>query len=381
MKHETQTVSDQEKSSQQPKRVTEFRSAAQDNDPLLYPGERPETSYVTDGMSVRAIDVANIDDTLVFTIEDEEGPRPLDEYLHAQGVPTIEDRIPVLAFGANMSPSSLKSKFTKVGRPDAHVIPTIYGALPGHDVVWSSGPGVNGNPIAILYEGEETKDTTVQVGVNFLTREQMIVMHATELAYNLSSVTVEVADKPIKAYYYAGHDSVYTADTHPVAIESIPAEGRVLTEASAEGLVDDVMQHDGVQTAIKTLQPDATVENARDYVVLAESLKSVPGARLALRKAVHAAVAAADSSKITAKADAIDRLESWANPSTIPTYGEQQRGIYHHNVYRLPSQELGEWADQEARRRVLRTMTTHLIRMSGGALTERTTTERDQSKK
>ena len=92
-------------------------------------------------------------------------------------------------------------------------------------------------------------------------------------------------------------------------------------------------------------------------------------------------MAAADSSKITAKADAIDRLESWANPSTIPTYGEQQRGIYHHNVYRLPSQELGEWADQEARRRVLRTMTTHLIRMSGGALTERTTTERDQSKK
>lgn len=342
----------------QPTRVTDYLSASQDDDPFLYPGERPAGSYVTDGEFVQAIDVVATADGLQFNVRNSDDDLPLNTYLYSKGAPRMEDRIPVLAFGANMSPGSLKSKFTKIGRPDALVVPTIYGELAGHDIVWSGGPGVNGNFIAILYHGEEAQDTTVQVGVNFLTREQLLVMHATELSYDLASIDVTVADEPLRAYYYAGHDDVYLQDGHPVAIESVAAEGRTLTVANTVELLENVLSDETAMDIISVGHPRLTSAGIEDYRRYAEDLRSKKGARLALKALVHDTLRYLGNSKEIASEPAQDNMMSWSNPSTIPTYGEWKQGIYHHDVYRLPNQEIPQWADAERRKKVLRALTT-----------------------
>lgn len=368
-------------------RTEDFLSAAANNNPDLYPGERPEDSYVTDGENVYAVSVATDGEDLQFTVPTEAGEASLDDLLSQQGVAGMADRIPVLAYGANMCPASLASKFrkdvtvtevegqqsTENHRPDLGVVPNIYGKLRGHDVVWSGGPGINGNFIAILYAGAETQDTAVQVGVNFLTREQVLMMHATELAYNLSSVDVEIAGQTVKAYYYAGTDSVYLKDGKPVAVQNIPAENRALGEGHTAPLLDDLLADGQTLGDLYEEYPELkTLTTSQEYITYARSLFAArgKGARLAFRKRVHAAVAGHGHSKVVTNELADQALVSWANPSTIPTYGDQLAGIAHHDVYRLPSEELPPeaWRNQAARRRVVRAVGTHLVRVSGGDL-------------
>ena len=352
--------------------VTNYRSASQNKDPMLYPGERPTDSYITDGTSVFDIKVTACNEGLAFEVDSSAGPVPINSLLEERGVPLMEDRIPVLAFGANMSPGSLASKFKKVGRDDAKIIPTIYASLPGHDVVWSGGPGVNGNFIAILYQGRETQDTSVQVGINFLTREQLLVMHATELAYDLNTVELVIDGKPLKAYFYDGVDSVFLENGSPVAVENIPAVGRTLPATNTREMLKDVLEDPDIMTSLLELHPDLLDLDVDSYVAYAQKLTQVKGGKLALKKSIHERIKAHGKSKIVDKTHSRNGAMNWANPSMLPTYGEQLTGALHHNIYRLPSQELHDWVDPAARAGVLGSIAAHLVRLSDGELVHKT---------
>jgi hypothetical protein len=351
-------------------KVSDYPSASANKDPLLYPGERPESSYLTDGEAVYMVDSHHDDEgKLVFEMTVNGETITMNDYLLEQGVPTMEERIPILAFGANVSPSSIATKFAKVGRPNALIVPTIYAKLPGKDIVWSS-PGLTGNPVAILYEGEETKNTDVQVAINFLTPEQVLVMHQSEMTYDLSSVDVGVDGQMIRSFYYAGRNNIYLRDGHPVAIASIPAEGRDLSASSATSLLDEMMDKPEIQEALTKTYPDVSGGNARTYVDFAKSLPLAKDStdRQTLKSIVVNTLNEHENARFAEIKDAFETRQSWANPSTLPTLGDQQEGILHKDVYRLPSQELSNWANRDARATTLRSMTGHLIRMSGGAL-------------
>lgn len=349
--------------------VIEFLSASQNIDPLLYPGERPDTSYITDGERVHELAVNRDDnDRFEWTMLTDDGRVvEVDDYLSTQGAESMEDRIPVLGFGANLSPGSLARKFSKIGRSDASVVPTVLATLKGHDVVWSGGPGVNGNFIAMLYSGPETPETDVQVGVNFLTREQLLVMHSTELAYDLSSLDVEIAGKKIRAFFYDGQDEIFIKDGKPVAIESINAKNRTIPEASTTEMLENVVSDSEVMGAVINIHPDLTGIDARGYVTYAGGLLRTHGrgAKLALKRLVHENLARLGHSRIQQSDTVLSRRESWANPSTLPTLGDQEHGIFHHEIYRLPSQEvpIDSWSDKVARKRVLGAVSTHYARM------------------
>lgn len=348
--------------------VDEYLSASRNNNPLLYPGERPKSSYLTDGETVFTLDPTHdAEGNLVFSMETNDGYRSVDDFLIERSAPVMADRVPVLAFGANVSPGSLASKFAKVGREDALIVSTVYANLHGRDVVWSGGPGINGNFIAILYEGEETKDTDVQVGINFLTREQLLVMNATELSYNLASVELDVDGESVRAFYYVGQDSVFLKDGLPVAIESIPASGRIIESSNTTDLLSDVLANNEIMDGVVEQYPDLEGTTTEGYVAKAATLKAEKKS-LVLKKLIHAQIAHNDLSKVVEPADAVSRRESWANPSTLPTLGDQHNGVYHRSSYRLPSEELGQWADPAERQKVLSAITTHLIRVSGSTL-------------
>lgn len=348
--------------------IDAYPSASLNKQPLLYPGIRPETSFLLDGREVYGASAKNVGGKLEFAVESVDGSSyPLNEYLHGKNVPVMEDRIPVLAYGANMCPASIYSKFDKVGRPDAHIVPTLYGHLQGYDVVWSGGPGVNGNFIANLYDGPETQDTTVTVGVNFLTKEQLLVMHATELAYDLTMVDVDIDGVRVKACVYAGVDRILMRDGHPVAVEGISAEPgtRHLASGTTRELVDWMIGLPEIQSELKGQGAD-TIVSADDYVENTRQLVAVKGAKLARKKAIHAALAESGHSLTYKLPVEVSAMQSWANPSTIPTYGEQLQGIIHKDIYVLPTSELpkDDWPDQAKRQLVLRAIGTHHIRMT-----------------
>ncbi len=335
---------------------------------MLYPGQRPEGSYVTDGSSVYSLEVQDTEN-LAFTMHTADGESiDMNDFLRQKNAPLLEDRIPVLGFGANMSPGSLASKFAKVGRDDALVIPTAYTTLKGHDVVWSGGPGMNGNFIAVLYDGPEVKDTEVQVGVNFLTREQLLVMNATEMAYQLAYADVSIEGHPVRAYYYVGQDQIFIKDGLPIAIDSVPATGRAIEASNTKNLLEGVIDNKAIVDKVSEQYPGlADVQTTDDYIALAATLRAEKRS-LKLKKAMHEAIAEEGLARQVEPEGFTNRMESWANPSTLPTVGDQQLGFFHHPVYRLPTQELGEWKDTEARARLLRSITAHLIRHSGGRL-------------
>lgn len=280
-----------------PREVKSFLSASQDKDPMLYPGERPEQSYLTDGVYVYNLAVRE-SEKLEFSTTNSAGEAVnLNELLAEKGAPLLEDRIPVLGFGANMSPGSLASKFAKIGREDALCVPTAYTTLKGHDVVWSGGPGMNGDFIAVLYDGPEVEETEVQVGVNFLTREQLLVMNATEMAYQLAWADVDIEGHPVRAYYYVGQDQIYIKDGLPVAIDSVPATGRVIEESSTRDLLEEVVSNKEIIESVSQIFPEVShVQNVEDYLSVVGQFK-LEKRSLKLKKAMHEAIAADEYAK------------------------------------------------------------------------------------
>ncbi len=76
-----------------------YSSAMPDADSHRYPGERPETSFLTDGTNVMPL--AYDTETSQFEVTTAEGIQEVDDWLDARGVAQLEDRIPVVSYGAN----------------------------------------------------------------------------------------------------------------------------------------------------------------------------------------------------------------------------------------------------------------------------------------
>lgn len=349
--------------------VDSYASASLNNDPLLYPGQHPENSFVTDGHLVSVLALKNVDGKLEVQMHTPDGTRPIDDFLREEGTATIDERIPVIGYGSNLCPGSLLKKFQKIGRPEGLIVPTLYTELSDVDVVWSAGPGMNGNFIATLYSGEEITDTKVRVGLNMLTREQLLVMHTTELNYNLRQVTMQIDGVTFPAYFYSG-GAVLLNGGQPVAVQGTYAERRVLPEATTSDLLRQMLANPELRENIRARIGQGAVvpETPEEYIKYIASLKpsSVEKQpKLRLKNALQAIYADMGLARVSEIEHS--KLVSWANPSTIPTFGESLRGIQHRNLYVLPQQELSQklWNDVAARQKVLHSLGEHFIRQSG----------------
>jgi hypothetical protein len=345
----------------------DFPSPSLNDDPMLYPGVKPEGSFLLDGNNVYEVRTDLVDGELTMTVVSPDGrTEPLDILLKKKGAPGLDDRIPVVGYGTNMCPSSLKTKLNKAHMSSREVVPTIYGTLKGYDVVWSGGPGINGNFIADLYKGPETEDTLPTVGINLLTQEQLLVMHSTELAYDLAMVDVNVEGATIKAFVYTGVDNILIRDGRPVAVEAVVAEGRSIDTATTHELLDDILNDPEIYDELQSRELISDVIDADDYVRQTRQLTGLPGARLARKRGVHQVLEDQGKSLTYRLPFSSESLQSWANPSTLPTYGQQRAGVHHNDVYVLPNQVLDKntWADSVSRDTILRSMGTHFMRIS-----------------
>lgn len=348
--------------------IDAYPSSRLSGEPLLYPGARPDTSFLLSGKDLYELSAENVNGTLSFAIESSDDKQSsLDDYLMANNAESMNGRIPILAYGANMNPASLYAKFDDIGRGDAHIVPTLFGQLKDHDVVWSGGPGVNGNFVANLYTGEETKGTEITVGVNFLTKEQLLAMHRTEIPYDLAEVPVTIAGVTINALVYSGIDNILIRNGRPVAVDAVEAqEGtRKLEGASTVELTEWMAQMPEVQTVLAS-EGAEDIRSASEYVESSLGLKSLKE-KTARKLKVHSVFERAGLSKLFRLPVAESALQSWANPSAVQSYGEQLEGIHAKDVYTLPSSEVphGSWSSHAKRSAMLSSISTHFIYMTG----------------
>ncbi len=242
--------------------MSEFTSSA-GAEPFNYPGNLPEYSFFTDGTNVMRIfppeeDLpADNDDAnegyRVYSPESDEIIN-LDEYLESRGVPALEDRIPVIAYGANRNPRALFGKFNKgaEGDPRLAIVPVIMATRHGSEVAWSKEPGTRGRPYADMVTDEVVADSEVQVAVSFLTHDQLAIMHSGESLYDIIEEGEVVLDDGTEdgivipgLYYSALSGEVYGRKKEgtfaPVAVESIKANGRYGESYTAQEAVQSVL--------------------------------------------------------------------------------------------------------------------------------------------
>ncbi len=213
--------------------------------PEDYPGSRPSYNYITDGSSIYAIP--------------EQLERAIDgigEFLSEKGLPGLEDRIPVLAYGANASPGSLVNKLgiyeddyvKNGGQPGLlTTVPGIWADMPGYDVVWRGEPGLSGYGMAELYWGNLTpQDQSTQVLIQYLTKEQLAIVHTTEgVKYGVTELRLQTPEgKLIRCIAYVARDSsvLLGEDGLPLLVKGVRRSSGDERAVDVDGAVNRMLQ-------------------------------------------------------------------------------------------------------------------------------------------
>lgn len=204
--------------------VIEYAPPSDPADGLLdYPFRQPGHSYLTDGHNV---------ESLPDTYSDFE--RAADSYLAEHYLPRLSERVPVVAYGANSSPARLQAKMAAYGpaelQPNLQTVPQILATVPDASIVWHGTTGEKGSIFAELYRGADTEGKMAHCFVQFMTAEQVALLHATEgITYHMVDlpVFVGVDSHPLTAKaYVAGHSNILLKDGQPVEVQRPGAESR-----------------------------------------------------------------------------------------------------------------------------------------------------------
>lgn len=243
---------------------------------LEYPFARPGYSYFTDGTEV----LRAPEDTASFM-------DAADEYLAARGLALMADRTPVIAYGANASPFKLADKMGGKFTPDElraelQVVPNIRAELVDTAIVWHGKPGQTGSTFAELYRSEDTKGVVSECFVQYLTDEQVALLHATEgVTYHFATVEANIGSdrQPLEALaYVAGSSQVLLEDEKPVLVKPLTKDATdnattmTATQAVAYMLenASEVVAVTEPQTYIETAPLTLVEKKARQETVRAK---------------------------------------------------------------------------------------------------------------
>lgn len=216
---------------------------------LRYPGARPEASFMTDGETVTPLP-----DTFA------EFKQAADKMLVAQGLPTIDQRYPVLAYGANASPARLRAKMKKFDpdmRSDMQMVPNIMATVPDAAAVWHGRQGQGGSVFAELYQGPEVEGVNLQAHVAFVTKEQLATFHTTEGAtYAVAEIPVifgtgDAAEHGKVNAYVALRSQIALEDDKPILVENLNHTGATLLHKTVEQMAEKMLRQAGSDTDVR----------------------------------------------------------------------------------------------------------------------------------
>ncbi len=156
--------------------------------------------------------------------------------------PDVSDRTPVLAVGSNQSPRQLARKYPG---PEWGDIPTSRVHLQGFDTVYSAHVTAYGSIAATLHP---SPGTCVALYVNWLTPDQLLHMHKTELTsenYQYGwledvELTVESGPPLTRVSLYMGRRGAFTPVGDPIPLNEVPATLRAFQAKSQAEILSHV---------------------------------------------------------------------------------------------------------------------------------------------
>jgi hypothetical protein len=183
---------------------------------------------------------------------------PSRSYLYLEGVaedlsdggPDLAGRTPLLSYGANAAPEALALKLAAL---PGVAMPVLRAELEHFDVVYSAHVSPYGAVPATLTESPGTR---APVFVVYPTAEQLALLTAQELNYDLVSFTAVSCrlEDGTAVTEFAGYRSKHgplTLDGGEVALAAVRSHGRTLPELDQPAVLERVRAH---------LQPELTLE-------------------------------------------------------------------------------------------------------------------------
>jgi hypothetical protein len=195
---------------------------------LSYPWARPAQSFVLDQGHVELLT---------------ELPRDL-----SAGA----SRYPLLAFGANGSPDRLATRFDAL-EPDQRRLVALAGELHDFDVGAACAPANYGAFPATIFP---SPGTAVRASVLWVTTAQLTALAAMEFTYFFGRLdgirfVPEFTDAPplTRIYAFVSRWGAYSINDRIVALDAVPARGRLARSCTQEELLDDLARDAFGQTA------------------------------------------------------------------------------------------------------------------------------------
>lgn len=199
---------------------------------LGYPFERPPTSVALVGERVLELIALDDDNLGASKLRDEGESLTLAEAAARAGIrapQADEPRTPVLAYGSNASPGSVRWKF-----PDDRqsLMPLLRGSIRDLDVVYSAHIAVYGSVPATL---QRSPGTEVQTFVALLTDAQLEQVTAWEINATYETLggvelSLDHGSPPSEVGAFVSRHGCLTIDGSEVALAAVPARGRRLAE-------------------------------------------------------------------------------------------------------------------------------------------------------
>ncbi len=177
-------------------------------------------------------------------------PRLIDK---TEDFPDVSDRTPVLAVGSNQSPVQLARKFRGA---EWGTIPTSRVHLSDFDTVYSAHITGYGSIAATLHPSVGTR---VALYVNWLTSQQLLAMHKTELTSEnysygkLENIMVDTEAGPSldSVFLYMGRRGAFAPDGNIIPLAEVPATGRRFLAREQPDILRHVKDHLRVETAFE----------------------------------------------------------------------------------------------------------------------------------
>jgi len=223
------------------------------DEPLKYPGPRPNRSFIVANEMVHPIlydaqETGEAGSTYAGRVVtgSNGNTQRIDDFLKSQGKSPLRERYAVLGFGSNPVPGQLISKFDE----DA-VVPVIFGVLVDADVVYNliSAQGYAFAELALNQHGVKGN-----VAITFLDSDQLQIMNETEQNYNLAFVPRDVilesgekvrgGENNVPGLFYAGKRKIWVPEGYdtPIAIAELPSVGRTAIALNQERTLDLIVK-------------------------------------------------------------------------------------------------------------------------------------------
>jgi hypothetical protein len=195
---------------------------------LGYPWARPAKSFLLTGEQVQPLD---------------EVPTEVREEVLSGLAGGNVERYPLLAFGSNGAPETLMLKFGHLAEEDRRVLVTS-GNLYDFDVGAAAMPTVYGAVPATIFP---SPGTAVRASVLWATTTQLVALTWSEISYRLGRLEPVRFDpdndeSPAveRVFAFASRWGAHCVDGEAVAMQAIPAVGRVAPALTQERLLDQI---------------------------------------------------------------------------------------------------------------------------------------------